>query len=128
MPQAAQPVDEALSHGLNASEFAPLFVKIDRYKEILQKLEEIKVSLHGMTDVMILLNEIEHIRDSTVKALRQSVTDLTDALIALDSEFVRPQDVEIDVPRSRERTRVESYVSDLQSELAALKKELNKIK
>jgi len=127
-PRAAQPVDEAVSHALRASEFAPLFVKIDRYKEILEKLEEIKVALHGMTDVMVLLNEVEHIRDSTIKALRQATTDLTDALIALDGEFVRPEEAEISIQKSKERTRVEQYVGDLQTELQSLKKELAKIK
>lgn len=127
-PTPPQPVDEAVSHALHAAEFAPLFVKIDRYKEILEKLEQIKVSLHSLTDVMVLLNEVEHIRESTVKALRQGVTDLTDALIALDGEFVRPEEAEISVRKSRERTRVEQYVGDLQSELSNLKKELARIK
>ncbi|QQG39648.1 MAG: hypothetical protein HYS81_04735 [Candidatus Aenigmatarchaeota archaeon] len=128
MPVYGPPVGETVERTLRASEMAPLFVKIDRYKEILQKLEEIKVSLHSVTDTMVLLNEVEHVRDSTMKAMRQAVTDLTDVLISLDGEFVRPEEAEIEIPRSKERARVTQYVSELQSELSNLKKELARIK
>ncbi|MBI5355579.1 MAG: hypothetical protein HZB68_03950 [Candidatus Aenigmarchaeota archaeon] len=107
---------------------APLFVKIDRYNEVLAKLEKSKEEIKSLAALLTLLMSIEETRKSTEVTIKNHIASLTDILISLDEEFVQPQEAEGLVREKREvKSDVERYVNDLQRELKNLRSELSKI-
>lgn len=108
-------------------EFAPLFVKIDRYEDVLKRLGEIRTLLDRISKLLSLLKDIDSIKMETMDAFKDSISEITDSLIALDEEFVRPEGVKEFIPEPESRPKVESYISDLQSELKSLRSELTSI-
>lgn len=107
---------------------APLFVKIDRYNEVLEKLEKSKEEIKSLAALLTLLMSIEETRKSTEVTIKNHIASLTDILISLDEEFVQPQEAEGLVREKREvKSDVERYVNDLQRELKNLRSELSKI-
>jgi len=108
--------------------FAPLFVKIERYREVLDRLEEIKGSMNSLKELIELLVQVDDIRREGMGMLKEAVGKLMDTIIALDEEFVRPEGAEGEIIRQpTAESAVKSYVSDLQAELKQLRKELSKL-
>lgn len=107
---------------------APLFVKIDKYREVLQKLDRSKEEIKSLALLLSLLAELEDSRKKTEDAIKDHISAITDLLISLDDEFVQPEATEGYVRDRREvQTEVERYVSELKRELKYLKEELVKI-
>lgn len=118
----------APSHVTEKSEFAPLFVKIDRYEEVINKLGGIKKSLFSLKDLLELMTQVDDIKREGMSMLKKSLSSLTDTLISLDEEFVRPEGAEKLVRETKTpEDSMRTYILDLQSELKGLRKELGKI-
>lgn len=105
---------------------APLFVKIDRYNEILKNLEEIRGMLKSFTSAVALITEIDKIKSDAVDALRKTMTKITDSLISMDEQFIRPEPMRGEIV-AKPPTEVESHLAELQAELKHLRKELGAV-
>lgn len=106
---------------------APLFIKIDRYREVIQQLEEIRKTLGTIKNLLNLLANVDELKGETMNTFKDAISEVTDSLISLDEQFIRPEGVEEIVPEPETQTEVESYMTDLRSELKDLRKKLNKI-
>lgn len=107
---------------------APLFVKIEKYTDVLLKLDKSKEEIRSLAALLTLLMGIEETRKSAEMTIKNHIASLTEILISLDDDFVQPQEAEGLVRERREvKSDVERYVNDLQRELKNLKSELSKI-
>jgi len=107
-------------------EIAPLFVKIEKYREVITNIQEIKILLKGLKNVFNLLYEIEQVRNDAVKLLSTTLQRIERSLIELDASLLRPGDFQ---PRATsDMGSIEQALSQLTQQLSALRSELEKTK
>ncbi len=106
--------------------FAPLFVKIDRYQEILKIIENIKTGLLKAHDLLNLMQQLDKIKFEAETLMQKNIQETVVGISTMDKEFVRPKGIEIveDTGASGERERVENYVGELHRELENLRTQL----
>jgi len=108
----------------------PLFVKVEKYDEIIRNIEEIKILLSGIRQVFDILNELEIIRIDAIKIIRATIQRLEKTLLEMDSELLRPKGTrpeDIGV-KDVETARIEDALTDLQKQLHALRQNLESLK
>ncbi|MEM7821626.1 MAG: hypothetical protein QXX38_02330 [Candidatus Aenigmatarchaeota archaeon] len=108
--------------------FAPLFVKLERYKQILDMLAEIKTTISTIRTLISLLNEVDRVRKESFEVVGNAVEKLEKKLIALDSEFLRPKEFKEESTIETHGTEgLESVISNLKNEVDQLRAELENI-
>src|SRR3989344_3546539 len=63
---------------------APLFVKVEKYRETLEHLHEIKMFISGVRQLFGVLQEIENIRNDALKIFKATVQRLEKSVIEMD--------------------------------------------
>lgn len=106
--------------------FAPLFVKIDRYQEILNSVENLKSILLGVRDLLNLMQQLDRIKIESETLLNKNIQEVILNISNMDKEFIRPKGVRAEEPaiQNAEYERVGNYIGDLQRELDNLKSQL----
>lgn len=108
--------------------FAPLFVKINKYRSVLSSINDLKTTIIMIKNALAIQREIEGLRDENRKLLEAAINKLDKKIIALDSEFLRPRGLEEEFPPSTyETSELEGVVSDLKKQIEGLKSELKTI-
>ncbi len=108
---------------------APLFVKIDRYRNILAALGAIKGAINLLSNSFAALNELDRARTQTMGVIRSALDKVGKKLDALDRDLVSPAGFSTrptaeDYQDSR---NVESTVADLKGQIQQLKDELQQM-
>ncbi len=127
MPQAMQPVVRREAEKPTA---APLFVKIERYRQILTAIGNMKTALVIIKNSMDTLNQIDKVRNQTIGIVNDIIGKMDEKLIDLDNDLLRPagfQTSEVASPEQQDIRSIEATVSDLQGQIEQLKTELNKV-
>lgn len=108
---------------------APLFVKVDKYKEILKNIREMMAFVAGTKQIFAVLNEIEAVRSDAINMMRATIQRLEKNMVQIDSELLRPKGFEFEekVPES-ELYHIEDSLNDLQKQISNLKKDLQELK
>ena len=109
----------------SGEDFAPLFVKIDKYKEVLQNLEEIRGSLDELKQLFELMNEVDEIKRRGMKELKEGMSGLAGTLVSMDDKFIRPEGTEEVI--SEPGSQTSKTVKDLQEDLRELRDSLKRI-
>jgi len=108
--------------------FAPLFIKIERYQEVLRSIGSMKLVLASLRELLMLRKELERIKADSDSLLEKNIKEIEAVTGRLDAEFVRPKSAErpefLGIERPAELAGVGEYVSDLQSELEKLESRL----
>lgn len=113
--------------------FAPLFVKIDRYQEILNSVENLKSILLGVRDLLNLMQQLDRIKIESEALLNKNIQEVIINISNMDKEFIRPKGINVEnsVPELRDNAgyeKVGSYIGDLQRELDNLKSQLQTLR
>lgn len=109
-------------------EFAPLFIKINRYNSILNLLNDLKATVMMTKNAIVVQKEIERLAEENRKLIEESVNKIDDRLIRLDSEFMRPKRFKEQFKLPGEtKPGLETVVDDLKTQLDDLKSELEEI-
>ncbi len=74
--------------------FAPLFVKVDRYKEILEAVSRLRGTISNMESIIRARESIEKLKEDTDALMLRQLNACNDCIAALDSAFVRPPALE----------------------------------
>ena len=107
---------------------APLFIKIEKYEEVLKMLEELKNNLKILTRLLSFHQEIEELRGDVFTRIKNTTSSITNILISLDEIFVKPERPGVtEREEGREEKSLEEEILDLGEELRHLKRELSKI-
>lgn len=107
---------------------APLFVKVDKYGEILSQLQEIKMLISGIKAVFPLLVEVDAVERDAIDTLRTTLQKIEKNVVILDSEFLRPGQMKIEVESPKDVSHIEDSLAQLQRQLSSLKNELQMAK
>jgi len=108
--------------------FAPLFVKVDRYREILESINKMKANIVNVQSMLSIEKQISDMKSQVDSELEKEVQELKLIVNALDKELVRPKAVEPYImPKPSDVAKMETYVSDLQNELSKLQSQVKKI-
>lgn len=106
--------------------YAPLFVKIDRYRNVLNALGQLKTSVIMIRNSFSTLNELEKARYETLKLIEDAVGKLESKLSALDAELLRPAGQHMEAsPEYQDVQTVHATVADLKGQIEQLKSELD---
>lgn len=109
---------------------APLFVKIERYRQILTTIGNLKTALVIVKNSLGTLDQIEKVRNQTMGIVNDIVSKMDDKLIDLDNNLLRPagfHETNATSPEQQDIRSIEATVSDLQGQIEQLKSELSKV-
>lgn len=107
---------------------APLFIKVDRYNEILDNLQQTKALLMGIKSVFPLLVEVDNVKKDAIDVLRLTMQKIEKNIVLLDSSMAKPGEIP-DIQRiTPDSSRMEDSLNQLQRQLGSLKSELERMK
>jgi cob(I)alamin adenosyltransferase len=111
-------------------ESAPLFVKVSRYKELIDSINDMKTFNASLKQMFLVINEADNVRNDALKIMRATVNRLDKTLAEIDSELVRPEGIDLEkVSYSESEVRyIEKSLSQLQRQLAVLRKDIHDLK
>jgi hypothetical protein len=108
---------------------APLFVKLERYRAILDTITWLKSTLAMVREGFATLNELERLRSESMSVLQETLAKIEEYLLTLDAEFARPTGYVPTAPvEVKEVGKLESTLADLRYQVDRLKAELERLK
>lgn len=124
------PEEEEMPHmpAMERETSAPLFVKVDKYRDIIKTIQELKLFVASTKQVFGVLQEVENLKSDALNVLRATVQRLERSILEIDSELLRPHGVGITDTKSSEVGHLESSLEELQKQLLELKRELQDMK
>ena len=125
-----RPTTESKIEEIPNRDFAPLFVKIGKYGETLNTLQNLETYLKGMAKLFDLVNKLEKIREENISTLNEMYKKASETAFKLSSGLLKPRGMKLE---GREESRAEidaldNVISNLNRELENLREEINKIK
>jgi len=125
-PEAMPEMPELPRHPVagEAAQIAPMFVKLDKYREIITELGELKTFTGSIKQIFAVLSDLEATREDALKIMRASIQRMERAVSAIDTELLRPIGFEAFPHGEVEVKHIESSLTALQQQLASLRREL----
>jgi len=123
-------------------ESVPLFIKLDRYKNILHTISDLKSTVRKVKNAFEMFSEMERVKAQNLRVLEAAVQKVEARLADLDSEFLRPaglKEKEVEQPQEfsvAEETQngsngndegLHGMISDLRTQITKLKEELDQM-
>lgn len=111
----------------------PLFVKIDRYKDLLDIMNDVKSVVFLAKNTLSIQKQIETLVDENRKLIEDAIKKIDERIVMLDNELTKPATFEkIDYERQRKiiepvDNSLESVVNDLKKQIESLKSDLKDI-
>lgn len=99
----------------------PLFIKLERYEEVLSTIDELEEVLSLIKNSFSLLEESEKIRTEAVGAIKENIGKIEERIASLNSILLRPYGHEEREYRSEE---MKDTLSTLKSQIEKLRQEL----
>ncbi|MBI2545413.1 MAG: hypothetical protein HYW22_02345 [Candidatus Aenigmarchaeota archaeon] len=130
LPEPPKPVEQPKMMRDEKPTVAPLFVKIERYRQILSTIGSLKTSLIVVKNSLDTLDQIEKARDQTYSIVSDIVRRMDEKLINLDNELLRPAGFHSPSDTSAEQQDIRSIdatVSELRGQIEQLRSELGKM-
>ena len=112
-----------------APTFAPLFVKLDRYRNILNALGQLRASMAMIRNSFSALAELEHVRTETLQILQKAMDSVGQKVENLDKELVKPTGYlePMHANEYADAATLEGTISELRGQVEQLKSELQQI-
>jgi glutaredoxin 2 len=108
---------------------APVFVRVDRYKEILSHIQGLKSTISNLENILAVRKHVHKINADSDEILENALKKFADSTNMFSREFVTPRGPE-QFARGNEKSEnaFDNTVSQLGDEIVKLKQELEKIK
>lgn len=112
---------------MERKQFAPLFVKIERYRAVLSLLNDVKATLFMIKNALEIQKQLESLKDANHTVIESAIAKVEDKITALDNEFTRPPGYEeAQLPLSQQ-TDLDRALDDLKKRIDDLRVELKSI-
>jgi|GEM_PF-4788993 len=107
-------------------QLAPLFIKLTRYRNILNNINYLKMSVNLIRHQLLVLNELDKLKSENMKLLQSTMEKVNERLLKLDSEFMRPAGFMEEIPgvQLQELESLENTITDLRTQIEGLKQEV----
>ena len=119
-------IEDLEKKALEKPETAPLFIKIDKYKDVLQNLHDMRRSVSNISEVLRVRNELEGMREKSNETLERSFTQFMELADQLDNHFATPRAMKPFI-KTENIERVDGFVAEMQGEIEKLRKSLNSL-
>ena len=106
---------------------APLFVKLDKYKQILDTLKELRAIIGSIKSSFSTLKEVEGLLKENLKIAEKTIQNFERKFSSLNSCFLKPASYEEETEELFEVKDLESSISQLKSQIEELKTELQSV-
>ena len=106
---------------------APLFIKVERYKELLSYLGALKSDIETLKQLGNVLNSAQEMFNETNKALGATLNKTNKLISAIDSELGRPQGMDIGPEPDSKMAEMKISLNELGAQLEKLKTEVKAI-
>ena len=115
---------------IQKGDFAPLFVRVGKYRETLETLQNLENYLNGMAKLFDLVNKLEKIREGNITTLNEMYRKASETASRLSSGLLKPRGMKLEGGRESkvEMNELNEIVSNLNIELETLRAEVDKIK
>jgi hypothetical protein len=107
---------------------APVFVRIDRYKEILSHIQGLRNTITSLENILAVRKHVHKINADSDEILENALKKFADSTSMFSQEFVTPRGPEQFAKTEAPETGFDSTISQLGNEITKLKQELEKIK
>jgi archaellum component FlaC len=72
------------------NDVAPLFIKLEKYKAILEEINSLKSTLSGLKSSIELLKDLEKLREENIKVVESILSKLDRNIANLAADFKQP--------------------------------------
>ena len=103
---------------------APVFIKLEKYEDVLNTINELKSVLNLLKNTFSILEENEKMRTETTEIIRENVKRIEEKISSLDSILLRPAGYEETSWKEIKAEEVKDTLSTLKSQIDKLKREL----
>lgn len=103
----------------------PLFVKIDKYKEMVKNLQSLRSLSMNMRDAIDALSDIEKELSSGISIAQKALDNINTTISRLDSKLLRVEGLVETSPGAED---VENYVKNMHDQIKKVKKDLDGLK
>ncbi len=102
----------------------PVFIKLERFEEILTLLKETSRKIAEIRKIFRELENLEEKRKNLTDEIAQNIKDVENSIIDLSEIFSGKK---ISKKKSEEKESLEKLLKELQEEITSLKKDIEKI-
>jgi valyl-tRNA synthetase len=102
----------------------PLFVKLEKYEEILRSIDELKEVLSLIKGSFSLFEESEKIKIETIKTIEKNIDKIEEKISSIDSTLARPSYEKEEKPKLVE---AKDSLSELKLQIEKLKREMQSV-
>ncbi len=106
---------------------APLFVKVEKYKEILEDIQRLKVSLKNLQFLLAFKEQIKKIDSEADELMLKSIQNFSQTTNHFSMNFAIPRGVSY-IPKPPTEEKADETVSDLGEKISRLREELERIR
>lgn len=117
------------SESLGGGDYAPLFVKVGKYRDVLETLNDLDNYLKAMARLFEITEELEKVRVMNISALDKMHKKALITSERLSSGLLKPKGMSLEGTRESdvELNKLGDVIGDLSKELSMLKKEVDKL-
>jgi chromosome segregation ATPase len=108
-------------------DFAPLFVRINKYRQILQTMNYLKTTVNATKSTLSVLKELDKMRRENLKILEGAIDKVNQRLMTLDSNFMRPSGYVENVPEFRDVESLGPTLEELKGQIDQLKSQIESL-
>jgi hypothetical protein len=109
-------------------EAAPLFIKIEKYNQILSSIGELKNRVASMKNVFVVLDRLDDLKKECLSALQEAIENSEKKMTFLNSELLKPSGYKEEVRREVYRAEdLEGILGELKDQVNRLKTELKQV-
>jgi two-component sensor histidine kinase len=119
-----EPIEEEEHEIKKETQFAPLFIKLDRYKNILHQVSELKMTMLTVKNTLAVITEMDKLKAESMKMIQDAVERVDKKLAALDTELIKPSGYHDMVPQQIARESLQSELDELKGQIEALRFEM----
>ncbi len=110
--------------------YPPLFIKLDKYGEMVESIQKLKSTALGLRDALDALDDVEKELRNGLAITQKALDSFNTVLTVLDSKLLRAEHV--NEPRASPeekaaRSEVNAYIKDVYDQIEKIKNELKAI-
>ena len=105
---------------------APLFIRVDKYKEILSNIHDLKTSISKLLDMLAIRKQIHQMNFETDDRLERALQKISSSTSNFSNEFVKLRGMD-HLKEPPKQTPTDGAISKIGEEVMRLKEELESL-